>query len=87
MFNKEILPLLVCPENRESLEVIEDSQLLILKEQFSAQTLKNIKGDLVSEDFETALVREDLQLAYLVRNSIPVLIFEEAIRLNDNFCQ
>ena len=47
----------------------------------AGKTLRNRTGQPVTENIEGGLVREDGKFLYPVRNSIPVMLIDEAIPL------
>lgn len=83
MINEEFVDFLVCPLTKQTLNIADNALSLKLNQAIESKSLKNNSGQLVTEKIDTLLIREDKQLAYIVRNNIPVMIVEEAINLND----
>ena len=77
----ELLKILRCPETHQELRVAESGMVDRLNRQIDAGTLKNRGGQLITEKFESGLVRDDGKMMYLIRRGIPVMLVEEAIPL------
>ncbi|MBN8710969.1 MAG: hypothetical protein BGO12_04810 [Verrucomicrobia bacterium 61-8] len=65
---KRLLEIICCPETRQPLREATPSEL--------ARALSFKAGN-----FEAGLIRQDEQVFYPIRNGIPLLISDEAIRL------
>lgn len=78
------LTLLVCPESHQSLRYATEPELALLQKRFEEQALTFSSGDLVSSSFTHALIRQDGQRAYLIRNNIPTLLIAEAVMITGN---
>lgn len=83
MINKEFVDFLVCPLTKQPLSIAEDALLLKMNQAIENKSLKNNSGEIILEKVDTLLIREDRQLAYPIRNNIPVMIVEEAIDLKN----
>lgn len=81
MIDKELLDLLVCPENKTPLEPADDELVGRLNRAIAAGELKNRAGEPLKEPIQGGLVREDGTLLYPVVEDIPVLLVDEAIPL------
>lgn len=81
MFDSKLLDILCCPETRGKLLVADSALLDSLNRAVSAGTLKNVAGEKISETLTEVLVNEKGSRAYIVREGIPVLLVDEAIRL------
>lgn len=77
----ELLKILVCPETHQPVKKASSQRLEQLQARFQAGKLTNRKGEPVKEKFDGALVREDGAVAYLVIDSIPMMLIDEAIEL------
>lgn len=78
----DLLEILRCPENRTSLTVADADLVAKLNAAIAKTSLKNKGGEAVAEPIDGALVREDRQVAYPVREDIPVMLVEEGIPLD-----
>ncbi len=82
MIDKDLLKILVCPENRTPLRLADEALVDRLNRAVAAGTLKNRVGQPVQSPLEGGLVREDGALFYPIINGIPVLLIDEAIPLD-----
>jgi uncharacterized protein YbaR (Trm112 family) len=82
MVNPELLEILVCPETKQTLAVAGTDTLARLNQALEDGVLVNQAGDRVKERIEEGLVREDGKVFYPVRDDIPVMLLDEAIRLD-----
>ena len=78
----DLLEILRCPENRTPLSVADADLVAKLNAAIAAKSLKNKGGEVVAEPVDGALVREDRQVAYAIREDIPVMLVEEGIPLD-----
>lgn len=82
-----IVKMLVCPETRQPLEIMDTERLADLNEGISGRTVRNQAGFLVTDACESALVTVDGTRLYPVRDGIPILLIPESIaisQLNQN---
>lgn len=79
--SQELLDILVCPETKQAVVLAEPSLLAQLNARIAQGTLANRSGTPVSSPLEAALVREDHQYCYPIRDDIPVMLIDEAIPL------
>lgn len=79
MISQELLDLLVCPENKTPVSVIEDSVMDAVNKAISEGSVKNRAGDTVDVPIDGGLVREDQAYLYIIRDDIPIMLMDEAI--------
>jgi uncharacterized protein len=79
MIAPELLEILCCPETRQPLQPADASLVALLNQKIAEKKLKNKRGDVVAETIDGALLRADGKRAFLVRQSIPVMISDEAV--------
>lgn len=82
MVSPELLELLVCPETKQTLKPADAGLLERLNQAVKEKNLRNQGGDRVKEPMEAGLVREDGKVLYPVKDDIPVMLLDEAIRLD-----
>lgn len=81
MIDKDLLKILACPETHQSLAQASAELLAGLNERIRAGGVQNVGGQVLSEELEAGLVREDGRLLYAIRDEIPVLLIDEGIVL------
>jgi len=81
MIDKELLEILVCPENRTPLRPADEALVGRLNEAVARGSLRNRIGQPVTTRIEEGLVREDGTMFYPIVEGIPVLLTDEAIPL------
>lgn len=81
MITKELLSILVCPENRTPLALADEALLDELNQAIAARRLTNNGGESVTENLSAALVREDRTIVYPIVDRIPILLVEAGIPL------
>ena len=81
MLDKELLQILVCPENHMRLREADSRTLGRLNRLVEAGQLQNRAGCKVEQTLEAGLVREDNRVLYPIQEGIPVLLVDEGIPL------
>lgn len=82
MIDKELLEILVCPENHTRLAEADAELLERVNALVRSGQLRNRSGRQVEQPLEAALVREDKQILYPIEQGIPVLLVDEGIPLD-----
>ena len=82
MLDPELLKLMRCPQTQQELELAPPELIAQCNHQIAMHTLRNQFGAPVTEPIEGGLIRADGQVLYPIRSEIPVLLFEESIRLD-----
>ena len=77
--DKDLLELLACPETHQSLKEADDALLQDINARISAGGCTNVGEAEVTEPLQAGLVREDGQIVYPIRDTIPVLLVPEGI--------
>ncbi len=81
--DQELLDILVCPETKQPVRRAGSDLLDLLNRAIDAGEVKTRDGKLVEDRIEEGLVREDDGVLYPVRDSIPIMLIDEAIPLGD----
>lgn len=81
MIDPELLQILACPDNRESMTLAPEDLVTRLNSAIAAGKITNRGGEPVRVPLEGGLVRGDRRYLYPIRDDIPILLVEEAIPL------
>jgi uncharacterized protein YbaR (Trm112 family) len=82
MIDKELLDILCCPETKQDLTLANDDLIKKINSQIKAGNLKNRGGELIKEEIDSGLIREDKKYLYPIREDIPIMLIDEAIPLD-----
>ncbi len=81
LVDPELLERLACPRTRKPLKLADPATVEALNRAIEAGTLVNREGKKLEEKLDGALLVEGENLAYPIRDKIPVLLVEEAFQL------
>jgi uncharacterized protein len=79
MVDKELLDILCCPETKQDVKLVEGDVIAKINAKIKGGTLKNRGGELVKEQIDAGLLREDKKYLYPIREDIPIMLIDEAI--------
>ena len=82
MVDQSLLEILVCPETKQPLHAAGASVLEKLNNAIGSGSVTTRGGQPVSETLDEALVREDGDVLYPVRDDIPIMLIDESIQLS-----
>ena len=80
--SKDLLAILCCPDTKLPVMMAETDLVIKLNEAIARGGLMNKGKKPVVEQVEGGLVRADLKILYPIRESIPVMLIEEGIPLD-----
>lgn len=81
MVEKDLLDILVCPDDLTPLRLATEAELAALNAKIAAGSVKNRGGQAVTTPVKEGLVRADGKYLYVVDDDIPVMLIDEAIAL------
>lgn len=81
MIDAELLKILCCPETHQELRVADSALVEKVNQLVASGSLRNRAGQPVKEKLDGGLVRADGRFLYPIRQSIPVMLVDEAIPL------
>ena len=79
MIDKDLLEILVCPENHQKLVLLSDAELARVNDRILASDVRDKSGTAITAPLGGGLLREDLLMLYKIVDGIPVLLIDEAI--------
>jgi uncharacterized protein len=82
VIDKQLLDILVCPDDRSPLELADEALLASVNRAVAEKRAKTKGGKLVSEPLAAGLVRRDKTVLYPIVDGIPVLLVEEGVLLD-----
>ena len=82
MVDQELLDILVCPENKAAVKLVDDDARVKINDAIQAKTLKNRAGETIEESIDGGLLREDGVYLYPIRDDIPIMLIDESIPMD-----
>jgi uncharacterized protein YbaR (Trm112 family) len=79
MIDPELLEILCCPETKQPVTLVTGEVIDRINSRIQSKALKNRGGQPVEEKIDGGLVREDRKYLYPIRDSIPIMLEDEAI--------
>jgi uncharacterized protein YbaR (Trm112 family) len=81
VINHSLLDILVCPETKQPLRVVDSTVLETLNASIASGSVRNRGGETVTGAVSGALIRADGEVLYPVRDNIPIMLIDESISL------
>ncbi len=81
MVDKELLDILVCPEDKTPVHPADGQTLAAVNERIRQGSARNRVNQPVTTEITEGLVRADGKYLYVVENDVPVMLIDEAIPL------
>jgi uncharacterized protein YbaR (Trm112 family) len=83
MVDKELLDILCCPETKQDVALVEGAVISKINAKIKAGSLKNRGGEIIKEEIDAGLLREDRKYIYPIREDIPIMLIDEAIPFDE----
>ena len=79
MIDEQLLAILCCPETKQQVSLIDEDTIQSYNELIASGQVKNRGGETVTEKIDGGLLREDGKFLYPIRQSIPIMLIDEAL--------
>lgn len=83
-FNRQLLDILVCPDNLTPLHLARRSEIEAANARIAAGILKRWNGTPAKTPVEALLVRADGKIAYEIRDGAAIMLIDQALVLDDS---
>ncbi len=83
-FDTSMVSILACPENLTPVRLATDAEIGTINARIAAGQLKDRAGATVRNPIDAALIREDSRIAYRFDGSVPVMVIEQGLVLDDS---
>ena len=80
--NMDLLDILVCPRTKGKLVMASDSVIQKIYKVIKAGKCRDISGNQITETVTEGLYQPDNKVFYLIRDGIPLLIYDNGILLD-----
>ena len=80
---KELLDILCCPETKQDVVLVEGAVISKINAKIKTGSLKNRGGEIIKEEIDAGLLREDRKYIYPIREDIPIMLIDEAIPFDE----
>ncbi len=81
MIAESVIAKLVCPETKQSLRALNQSELDALNQKIASGSIMTVEGSPESIAIEQGLIRSDGKAVFPIRDGIPVMLIEKALRI------
>ena len=81
MIDKDLMAILVCPEDHTPLTLADDQTIAKINAAVAVGALVNHVGRKVDKSLQGGLIRKDGKRLYPIFDGIPVLLIDESIEL------
>ncbi len=79
MIDPQLLEILCCPETKQPVALVDAAVIDRVNAAIQARTVKTRGGKTVEEKIDGGLLRQDRKYLYPIRESIPIMLEDEAI--------
>ena len=81
MIDPELLKIMCCPENHQTLAAAESAVVEKINQRIATGQMQNRAGRTVVDKIDGGLIRADKKVLYPIRHEIPIMLIDEAIPL------
>lgn len=78
----DLLGILVCPKTKKKLVIANDETLNKINQKISSGKCRDISGEPVLEKVAEGLYEPDQKIFYIIRDGIPLLIYDNGISID-----